>query len=148
MDAKVPIVSGSKSPASMAESAWQTTAQSLYECLDGAGTSHGLWNGDSMSEAMNMAIFRSSLRLLTALLSVSLPIAMPAYSLVGWITPAAAQTVSIEIFFEPLAPHGRWLRTSRYGYVWVPARIAADWRPYTYGHWELLAPLWLGVGLR
>jgi hypothetical protein len=94
-------------------------------------------DGDGKSEAVNMAInFRSSLRSLMALLLVSLPIAILAYRLVGWVTPAAAQTVSIDIFFEPLAPHGRWLRTSRYGYVWVPARIAADWRPYTYGHWE------------
>lgn len=71
-----------------------------------------------------------------AVLLVSLPVGIHSGSPVAWVTPAAAQTVSIDIFFEPLAPHGRWLRTSRYGYVWVPTRVAAEWRPYTYGHWE------------
>src|SRR3970040_742774 len=45
----------------------------------------------------------------------------------------AQASVSIGVFFDELAPHGRWLRTSRYGYVFVPASIDDDWRPYTHG---------------
>lgn len=58
----------------------------------------------------------------------------------------AQASVSIGIFFDELAPHGRWLRTSRYGYVFVPASIDDDWRPYTHGHWIYTAEYgWLWV---
>ncbi len=52
------------------------------------------------------------------------------------IGQAQAADVTINVFFEPLASHGRWLETERYGYVWVPARVDRKWRPYTEGHWE------------
>ncbi|HEX9136680.1 MAG TPA: DUF6600 domain-containing protein, partial [Nitrospirota bacterium] len=31
--------------------------------------------------------------------------------------------------------NGRWDYVSDYGYVWVPAVMAASWAPYTYGRW-------------
>ncbi|HEX4892112.1 MAG TPA: DUF6600 domain-containing protein, partial [Hyphomicrobiaceae bacterium] len=54
--------------------------------------------------------------------------------------PALAQsrtqaTIDISIFFDELAPHGRWVETRRYGYVFLPAEIDEDWRPYTRGRW-------------
>ena len=52
------------------------------------------------------------------------------------VPQAAAADISINIFFEPLSSHGRWLSTDRYGYVWVPARVDRRWRPYTEGHWD------------
>ena len=56
----------------------------------------------------------------------------------GFVSTAQAQrpsSVDISIFFDELEPHGRWLSTRRYGYVWVPDNVASDWRPYTDGHW-------------
>ena len=50
----------------------------------------------------------------------------------GFVSAAQAQgvaRVNISIFFDELAPHGRWLSTRRHGYVWVPASVAPDWRP-------------------
>ncbi len=66
-----------------------------------------------------------------------------------FVSPAHAQrssNVDISIFFDELAPHGRWLSTRRHGYVWVPARVAQDWRPYSDGHWVYTRPYgWLWV---
>ena len=56
----------------------------------------------------------------------------------GFVSTAQAQrssSVDISIFFDELEPHGRWLSTRRYGYVWVPDNVASDWRPFTDGHW-------------
>jgi len=55
-----------------------------------------------------------------------------------FVSTAQAQrlsSVDISIFFDELAPHGRWLSTRRHGYVWVPDNVAPDWRPYTDGQW-------------
>ena len=56
---------------------------------------------------------------------------------VSSIAPAAAQTrdsISIE-FRTGLTPYGSWRTVARWGEVWVPARIARDWQPYTLGNW-------------
>src|SRR5262252_2209041 len=51
-------------------------------------------------------------------------------------TPAAAQAVSISAEFRTaLEPYGSWEHSRRWGEVWIPARVARDWRPYTVGHW-------------
>ena len=42
--------------------------------------------------------------------------------------------VSIGGFYDELAPYGRWVDCS-YGQCWVPARVAADWQPYSNGQW-------------
>jgi len=44
-------------------------------------------------------------------------------------------SVSITSFHETLAPHGRWVVTRGYGEVWIPARIAVEWKPYWDGEW-------------
>jgi hypothetical protein len=46
----------------------------------------------------------------------------------------AATSVSINIFYDDLAAHGDWVNY-RDRYVFVPANIGDDWRPYTRGHW-------------
>ena len=51
----------------------------------------------------------------------------------GAVTPACAQ-VSAE-FQEALESYGHWERHARFGEVWVPDDLPADWRPYEYGHW-------------
>lgn len=51
-------------------------------------------------------------------------------------TSAEAQArVSVDIFFDHLAPHGRRARHASHGYVFLPTGLGRDWRPYTRGHW-------------
>jgi hypothetical protein len=57
----------------------------------------------------------------------------------GFAVPPAAQAqvdvnVTIGGFYDELAPYGRWVDCS-YGQCWVPARVAADWQPYSNGQW-------------
>lgn len=49
--------------------------------------------------------------------------------------PATAQTVSLDVFFGRLSPHGRWFEHRRYGWVWRPGVAGRGWRPYTHGRW-------------
>jgi hypothetical protein len=42
--------------------------------------------------------------------------------------------VTIGGFYDELSPYGRWVDCS-YGQCWVPARVAADWQPYSNGQW-------------
>jgi hypothetical protein len=46
----------------------------------------------------------------------------------------AASTVNIDIFFQPLASHGVWVKHPKYHYVFCP-KVDAKWRPYSHGHW-------------
>lgn len=60
-------------------------------------------------------------------------------AVVGFAVPPAAQAqVSVDVtiggFYDELAPYGRWVDCS-YGQCWVPARVAADWQPYSNGQW-------------
>ncbi|MFN0128412.1 MAG: DUF6600 domain-containing protein, partial [Verrucomicrobiales bacterium] len=49
---------------------------------------------------------------------------------------SAAETRDYHMFFEALAPHGRWLESEEYGWVWQPAAAGeVEWRPYTRGRW-------------
>ena len=38
-------------------------------------------------------------------------------------------------FYDPLAANGAWVEVGSYGRCWRPAHVAAEWRPYCYGHW-------------
>jgi hypothetical protein len=42
-----------------------------------------------------------------------------------------------DVFYDRLAPEGRWFYDDDYGYVWQPnvAESTSDWRPYADGHW-------------
>ena len=52
------------------------------------------------------------------------------------VIPAVAQAVSISAEFRTaLEPYGTWQHHRRWGEVWIPSRVARDWRPYTVGHW-------------
>jgi hypothetical protein len=59
--------------------------------------------------------------------------------------PAVVVIQSVGDFYEPLAPHGRWLDVQGYGRVWMPNGVAADWRPYADGHWERTEAGWFWV---
>jgi hypothetical protein len=52
----------------------------------------------------------------------------------GVVPAEAAASISINIFFKPLASHGVWVKHSKYRYVFCP-KVDAKWRPYSHGHW-------------
>jgi hypothetical protein len=58
----------------------------------------------------------------------------------GALRPAQAQDGAIgdlheADFHEALASYGQWVQHPRWGQVWIPANVPADWAPYSYGHW-------------
>lgn len=46
----------------------------------------------------------------------------------------AAVSISFSVFYDDLAQYGDWV-SYQDTYVFVPARVGGDWRPYTLGHW-------------
>src|ERR1700704_611295 len=41
-----------------------------------------------------------------------------------------------DVFYDRLAPEGRWFQDDNYGYVFQPAAASDNsWRPYSDGHW-------------
>ena len=41
-----------------------------------------------------------------------------------------------QMFYEGLNPHGRWMETREYGFVWQPFAVRdLNWRPYALGRW-------------
>ncbi|HEY7725884.1 MAG TPA: DUF6600 domain-containing protein [Anaeromyxobacteraceae bacterium] len=61
------------------------------------------------------------------------------------VTVAPGSGVTLDTFREGLAPHGEWVTVPRYGQVWRPYDLGADWRPYTRGRWEWTDEGWLWV---
>jgi hypothetical protein len=57
------------------------------------------------------------------------------------VAPAQAQSasVSFNLFFDELEPHGVWVRHPQYRYVFCPTGVDTNWRPYTRGRWLNLA---------
>ncbi|KAB2968109.1 MAG: hypothetical protein F9K18_03290, partial [Thermoanaerobaculia bacterium] len=54
------------------------------------------------------------------------------------LTPAHADvhaSVSLGFFYDSLAPHGEWISSAQFGYVWRPVRVDSGWRPYYDGQW-------------
>ncbi len=75
---------------------------------------------------MNLRVLRTAL---VALASVAVTASSA-------VIPARAQVeVSVDLFYNELAPHGRWIHHPRWGWVWFPRGVEGDWRPYTRGHW-------------
>lgn len=90
-----------------------------------------------------------SLRILTAKLkSVARSSAAKAFAaallispipFVATISEAPAQagfSVGFGYFYDELSPHGTWHHHPRWGDVWRPRNVEADFRPYHRGHWE------------
>ena len=50
-------------------------------------------------------------------------------------TAAAQDTIDIDTFYDELSPYGQWVWHPRFGYVWLPENVSANWRPYTVGRW-------------
>jgi hypothetical protein len=51
-------------------------------------------------------------------------------------TAAGDDKVSYQYFEQQLSPYGTWINHSRWGRVWHPTSVPADFRPYQNGHWE------------
>ena len=62
-----------------------------------------------------------------------------------WLTPqkASAQvSVSFQLFYDDLSPHGYWVDNRDYGNVWVP-NVSPGFTPYaTNGHWVFTNAGW------
>ncbi len=53
------------------------------------------------------------------------------------VSQGAEANFDYQVFHDRLSPHGRWLHTPDYGYIWRPAIVEQNpqWRPYTIGRW-------------
>lgn len=82
-------------------------------------------------------MLRSRLLAGVALAVLSLPVVTLSPGLPFSATAAQAQSasVSFQLFFDQLQPHGVWVRHARYQYVFCPTGVDASWRPYTVGRW-------------
>jgi hypothetical protein len=56
--------------------------------------------------------------------------------------PVAQWGPEEEPFYGDLQPYGEWVYVQGPGWVWSPYNVAADWRPYTVGHWVLTDDGW------
>jgi hypothetical protein len=54
----------------------------------------------------------------------------------GTGTAAGDDKVSYQYFEQKLTPYGTWIDHPRWGHVWHPTSVPADFRPYQNGHWE------------
>lgn len=72
-----------------------------------------------------------------ALATLCLPIAALSPGLpLGTVTAQAqSASISFNLFFDQLEPHGVWVRHARYNYVFCPTGVDASWRPYSHGRW-------------
>ncbi|HET9856894.1 MAG TPA: DUF6600 domain-containing protein [Chthoniobacterales bacterium] len=59
----------------------------------------------------------------------------------------ARSTSGYSTFYSKLEPHGAWLETADYGYVWQPrqAESSRSWRPYTNGRWVYTDAGWTWI---
>src|SRR5438270_1329378 len=59
----------------------------------------------------------------------------------------AGPTSGYSTFYTKLEPHGAWLETADYGYVWQPreAESPRSWRPYTNGRWVYTDAGWTWI---
>ena len=90
---------------------------------------------------MKAKVLLSILRvIMSAVCLLVVGVALPA-------APALAQSnASVDVFFNDLEPDGRWVDHHKYGRVWYPNNVEADWRPYTQSL-GLHARLWLVLAI-
>jgi hypothetical protein len=74
-----------------------------------------------------------------AAIMVAAPLSFGTMPLPLGTSAAQAHSVSISfnLFFDELEPHGVWVRHSKYRYVWCPT-VSTRWAPYTHGSWVYL----------
>jgi len=57
------------------------------------------------------------------------------------VAPQPMALPDYSLFYEGLAPYGRWFEVNGYGYCWRPTISVAGWRPYVDGCW-----VWSSLG--
>jgi hypothetical protein len=58
---------------------------------------------------------------------------------------AGIQINAVGDFYQPLSVYGSWVDAPSYGRCWHPARVTAEWRPYSQGHWEYTDVGWYWI---
>jgi hypothetical protein len=61
------------------------------------------------------------------------------------VSRVSAAELSVDFFYDSLAPQGDWVEVGDYGYCWHPRDVSEDWRPYTDGHWVFTDAGWTWV---
>jgi hypothetical protein len=79
-----------------------------------------------------------SRRLQATLLAAA--VALSPIPLIATTAPSAAQVnvnvnVGFDYFHDGLSSYGDWNHHPRWGDVWRPSRVGADFRPYFRGYW-------------
>jgi hypothetical protein len=72
-------------------------------------------------------------------------LAVAGLCLLAGVAAGAPVSVSVSVFHEQLAPHGRWVSEPSYGDVWIPSGVASGWEPYVDGEWEYTDYGWTWV---
>ena len=62
-------------------------------------------------------------------------LSIAAFVLAAAFSQASPVAVSVSVFHDQLAPHGRWVAAASYGDVWAPSGVSAGWQPYVEGEW-------------
>jgi hypothetical protein len=57
--------------------------------------------------------------------------------------PAPAGQDDAALFYQELVSYGHWVDYGRYGPVWYPTRVSANWRPYLDGRWVPTSEGWV-----
>ncbi|MBZ0111132.1 MAG: hypothetical protein K8J08_01595, partial [Thermoanaerobaculia bacterium] len=60
----------------------------------------------------------------------------------GTAVRGSSSVITINGFYEALAPYGSWVEVEVHGRVWVPSSVEVGWRPYTHGQWVYTAVGW------
>ena len=53
-----------------------------------------------------------------------------------------AQGITIDYFYDQLAPYGHWENVAPFGWVWQPNEVTPGWRPYSDGYWVYTSYGW------
>jgi len=56
-----------------------------------------------------------------------------------------AAELTVDLFYDQLAPYGDWVDAGEYGYAWHPRDVGQDWRPYADGRWAYTDAGWTWV---
>jgi hypothetical protein len=54
-------------------------------------------------------------------------------------------SIGVSYFYDSLAPYGRWIEYSSYGWCWAPYQPSPYWRPYWDGYWALTEYGWTWI---
>jgi len=74
-----------------------------------------------------------------------LALAFVAAAALAPIAARADDDVSLDSFYDNLAPYGDWIEVGDYGTCWHPTGVDADWAPYTDGYWSYTDAGWTWV---